>query len=127
MQHQIVLDKVKKRLVEGARKRETVFYEDFLADASYGVVEEQGKPNKLGTILREISREEVLMGNPPLSAICVLKKEGTPGPEFRSFMDPAEQLNEQQLNAMWQFIRDAVFDYYEKKESSKITKFRRYL
>lgn len=116
MQHQVIVDRVKKRLVEGAGKRETVFYEDFLADASYGVTEEEGKPNELGSVLREISREEVLIGNPPLSAICVRTKAGIPGHEFRSFMDPAEQLNEPQLKAMWQFMRDAVFDYYVKKK-----------
>jgi len=116
MQHQIIVDRVKKRLVEAARKRETVFYEDLLADASFGVSEEPGKSNELAGVLREISREEVLTGNPPLSAICVRKKEGTPGPEFRSFLDPAEQMNEQQLKAMWQFIRDAVFNHYDKKK-----------
>ena len=116
MQHQIVLDKVKQRLVEAAEKRETVFFEDFLADASFGVVAEPGKSNELGTVLREVSREEVLIGNPPLSALCVRKQEGTPGPEFRSFLDPAEQLNEQQLKSMWQFIRDAVFAHYDKRK-----------
>ncbi len=117
MQHQVIVDRVKKRLVEAARKRETVFYEDFLDDAAYGVVGEQGNStNELGGVLREISQEEVLMGNPPLSAICVRKKKGTPGPEFRSFMDPAEQLNEQQLKAMWQFMSDAVFDFYHKRK-----------
>ena len=116
MQQEIIIDRVKDRLIEGARKRETVFYEDFLVDSSYGVVEEQGKPNELAAVLREISREEVLIGNPPLSAICVRKKEGAPGPEFRSFMDPGEQLNQQQMKAIWQFMRDAVFDYYDKSK-----------
>ncbi len=116
MQHQIVVDRVKKRLVEAARKRETVFYEDFLSDATYGVVAEPGKPNELGGVLREISQEEVLIGNPPISAICVRKEKGVPGPEFRSFIDPAQQLNEQQLAAMWQFMRDAVFDHYDKNK-----------
>jgi hypothetical protein len=113
--HQVIVDRVKNRLVEAAKLSEMVFYEDILADASFGVNEEPDKPNELGSILREISREEVLLGCPPLSAICVRKKEGVPGPEFRSFMDPAEQLHEQQLKAIWQFMRDAVFDYYDKR------------
>lgn len=115
VQHQVIIDRVTKRLVEGAKNSETVFYEDLLADASLGVTGEQGKPNEIGNVLREISRDEVLLGNPPLSAICVRKKEGIPGPEFRSFLDPAEKMNEQQLKAMWQFIRDAVFDHYDKR------------
>jgi len=117
LEHQIIVDRVQTRLVEGAKKRETVFYEDFLVDSSYGVVEEQDKPNDLGSILREISRDEVSIGRPPISAICVRKKDGTPGPEFRSFMDPGNQLNEQQLKATWQFLRDAVFDFYDKSKS----------
>lgn len=118
MQHQDIVDHVQTRLVEGAKKRETVFYEDFLADSSYGVVEERDNPNALGTVLREISREEVFIGRPPLSAICVRKKDGMAGPEFRSFMDPGEQLSEPQLKEMWQFMRDAVFDFYNKKSKS---------
>lgn len=116
MQHRVVVERVRKRLIEAAKKREMVAYEDLLADKSYGVVAEPGEINEIGSVLREISSEEVLIGNPPLSALCVRKKEGTPGREFRSFLDPAEQLNEEQRKAIWQFMRDAVFDHYDRNK-----------
>ncbi len=116
MQHHDIVERVRKRLVEAARQSQTVFYEEFLDNpATYGVVSNAGKRNDLGLVLGEVSEDEVLNGKPPLSAICVRKNEGTPGPEFRRFLDPAGQLNEQQLSSMWQFMREAVFNEWDKR------------
>ena len=117
MQHQQIIERVRDYLIDAARKRELVIYEDLLADSSMGLVDKPGKTNDIGIILQEISRDEVSVGNPPISAICVRKKDGVPGPEFRSFVDPANQMNEQQIRTMWQFIRDAVFNHFDKSKN----------
>lgn len=118
MDYRVTLERVRTRLAEAARKQELVSYEDILAAPEFGVSDDENKKNYLGAVLGEISQNEVLMGRPPLSAICVRKNEGTAGPEFRRFIDPAKQLSEKQLKAMWQFMRDEVFKSWKKRKES---------
>jgi hypothetical protein len=119
MQHSIIIDRVRKRLSEAARQRELVFYDEFLEKPDYfGVVADPEKRNAVGTVLAEISQDEVLEGRPPLSAICVEKATGKPGPEFLRFIDPAKQLNDQQRDGMWQYMRDEVFKAWRKRKET---------
>jgi hypothetical protein len=68
-------------LVEAARAREFVFYDDLGTLLNLDLETLKGR-RELERILDDVSRHEVAEGRPMLSAICVQAQDHLPGPGF---------------------------------------------
>jgi hypothetical protein len=68
-------------LVAAARAREFVFYSALGEELGMDLQDEQERL-RLWDVLAEISRSEVSVGRPMLSAICVQEQDHLPGPTF---------------------------------------------
>lgn len=101
--------RVRERLIEVARLKTTVFYEEIAGIAGLSLANDYERGQVLPDLLGAISREEDRNRRPMLSAVVVLKDEGIPGKGFfqlardlgKQFSDE-EQFHSDELKAVYQ-------------------------
>jgi hypothetical protein len=113
-------------LKNAASVRQTVVYSQFAADvqARSTVVFPGEHYDGVGELLGDISRDDIHLGRPPISALVVYangQHKGTPGPGFYKLLgepDFLAYLNDHHLEASsspknWRAIRDSVWEFWD--------------
>ena len=108
-------NKIREKLIEVAKKRNCIFY-SVLADELNIPYEHVDDRNKMHEILGNISKEEIMEGRPPLSALVIRRDKYECGNGFYELMREIKftkqgESDEDALKRAW----EECWDYWNKK------------